>query len=795
MKGKVFESSMDVYQDQAQVLFDFYLNAAQKIIDQEDGFDKQCEELDKEIDQINESASHVSRDYMIGGVLLVIGLILLAVVNPIIGAIIVGAGGVYFFKTYRFKQSIQSSIDDVEQKKQEVITAKDKIFRDYKVSKIGVVYVPVAKKVAFGEKSVMVDLTESVAPTTVSLQVANNPSALVNTLKDLEKLSTEAPIIERAEQVEEVETSDYSSSIQDVKFYDYFGTMDRTLRTGAYYLSDVSTKNIKVPFILPGSKQMNYVDMFATTEVENEVTIPVFQENRFDNEMDEFKKISDFQAQFAQENADFEEVLKHLIANIGVAVQTVATMKVASNNKLIDSSNQLLFTILKNSYNHYSPLLEHDEIEKIRNTNFNYSDTVENYKPFQLKESSRVKYDVQTGNWVAEDGTVTTMPFGISQIQEEIVAPIVQNLLAETRIERMRVYNDIKNQKIDYLNQWHQDTEDFYGRNRTSSDDLLNIMRSNMTKFLAAQATVESVAEIKSSMKNQMLAGKKSDELEDKTDKQDENNLAAFEVQSQQFRKAQEDFDDYMDRLKDDIDERARNFEYIEYYDASLRDRLAKDLVSAGDNQDQLDNRRRPLASINPLYAQSSVLPPSPSIDDSVSEQLSLNVAQYASNTLSEISEQTDNGSIVETRPEESQRVSEESVAENGNEDDSVETDNVVFDANQFKSEQQSDDDVQSDDVNELSEDNDLEEESDEEILDETDENEKTYSVILMSAGEGKLQVVNAIKDLFGLGLAEAKDLVDSAPTPIAEHLSLEDAEELKESIMTIGAEVDLMEE
>ena len=75
--------------------------------------------------------------------------------------------------------------------------------------------------------------------------------------------------------------------------------------------------------------------------------------------------------------------------------------------------------------------------------------------------------------------------------------------------------------------------------------------RSNMTKFLAAQATVESVAEIKSSMKNQMLAGKKSEELENKSDKQDENNLAAFELQSQQFRKAQEDFDDYMDRLKD----------------------------------------------------------------------------------------------------------------------------------------------------------------------------------------------------------------------------------------------------
>ena len=452
-------------------------------------------------------------------------------------------------------------------------------------------------------------------------------------------------------------------------------------------------------------------------------------------------------------------------------MQTVATMKVASNNKLIESSNQLLFTILKNSYNHYSPLLEHDEIEKIRNTNFNYSDTVEGYKPFQLKESSRVKYDVQTGNWVAEDGTITTMPFGISQIQEEIVAPIVQNLLAETRIERMRIYNDIKNQKIDYLNQWHQDTEDFYGRNRTSSDDLLNIMRSNMTKFLAAQATVESVTEIKSSMKKQMLAGKKTEELEDKSDKQDENNLAAFEIQSQQFRKAQEDFDDYMDRLKDDIDERAKNFEYIEYYDASLRDRLAKDLVSAGDTQDQLDDRRRPLASINPLYAQASVLPPSPSVDDSVSEQLSLNVAQYAANTLSEINENShynDANSFI---------------SHNDNQDDIG-----IEDPDSSMIEKPSD--VVEEKVD-ITNEEPKETIPDEDILPD----EKKYSVILMSAGEAQLQVVKVIQDTFELELTEAKEIVDSAPAPIIEHLSKEEAENLKQIIEATGAEVDLMEE
>ena len=642
MKGKVFESSMDVYQDQASVLFDFYLNAAQKIIDQEDALDNQCRELENEIAGIEAQKEHVNRDYAISGALIVLGIILGVVVHSIL-ALLVLAGLGYAGKTYMFVKNVQKEIDEVEEKKQQLQTEKQNIFRDYKVSKIGVTYVPVAKTISLGDKSVVVDLTGSTPDTTINLQVANNPQALVNTLKDLEQLSTEAPIVEQDEQVENVETSEYSSSIQDVKFYDYFGKMDRTLRTGAYYLSDVTTKEIKVPFVEPGSDIMNYLSLYATTDVEDAPVTAVFDENRYNKEIEEFRQINDFHAQFAKENANFEEVLKHLINNIGIAVQTVATLKIASNNKLIDSSNQLLFTILKNSYNHYSPLLEHEEIEKIRNTNFNYSDTVDNYKPFQLKASSRVKYDAQTGNWVAEDGTVTTMPFGISQIQEEIVAPIVQNLLAETRIERMRVYNDIKNQKINYLNQWHQDTEDFYGRNRTSSDDLLNIMRSNMTKFLASQATIESIAEIKGTMRKQMEAGKAAEQIEDKKEDVDATTLAAFEGQSQQFRKAQDDFDEYMDRLKGDIDERARNFEFIEYYDASLRDSMAKDLVSANDNQDQLDARRRPLASINPLYAQVSILPPSPSVDDSVAERLSLNVARYAATTLQELNEPEEN--------------------------------------------------------------------------------------------------------------------------------------------------------
>ena len=107
MKGKVFESSMDVYQDQASVLFDFYLNAAQKIIDQEDALDNQCGELENEIAGIEAKKDHVNRDYAISGALIVLGIILGVVVHSIL-ALLVLAGLGYAGKTYMFVKNVQS---------------------------------------------------------------------------------------------------------------------------------------------------------------------------------------------------------------------------------------------------------------------------------------------------------------------------------------------------------------------------------------------------------------------------------------------------------------------------------------------------------------------------------------------------------------------------------------------------------------------------------------------------------------------------------------------------------------
>ena len=66
------------------------------------------------------------------------------------------------------------------------------------------------------------------------------------------------------------------------------------------------------------------------------------------------------------------------------------------------------------------------------------------------------------------------------------------------------------------------------------------------------------------------------------------------------------------------------------------------------------------------------------------------------------------------------------------------------------------------------------------------------FDVILKSAGAAKLQIVKLVKELCGLGLKEAKDLVDAAPKAIKEKVSKEDAEAIKAKLVEAGAEIEL---
>jgi len=76
---------------------------------------------------------------------------------------------------------------------------------------------------------------------------------------------------------------------------------------------------------------------------------------------------------------------------------------------------------------------------------------------------------------------------------------------------------------------------------------------------------------------------------------------------------------------------------------------------------------------------------------------------------------------------------------------------------------------------------------------DAAEEEEKTsFDVILKSPGAAKLAVVKAVKELTGLGLKDAKELVDSAPKAIKEGVAKDEAEGLKKSLEEAGAEVEI---
>ncbi|MBI4829698.1 MAG: 50S ribosomal protein L7/L12 [Nitrospinae bacterium] len=67
-----------------------------------------------------------------------------------------------------------------------------------------------------------------------------------------------------------------------------------------------------------------------------------------------------------------------------------------------------------------------------------------------------------------------------------------------------------------------------------------------------------------------------------------------------------------------------------------------------------------------------------------------------------------------------------------------------------------------------------------------------TVSVILAGAGDKKIQVIKVVRELTGLGLKEAKDLVDGAPKPLKENIERDEAEKLKKQLEEAGATVEI---
>ncbi|MDR2095338.1 MAG: hypothetical protein LBP76_07445, partial [Treponema sp.] len=466
MQGKIFAESVNLYQDQARILYNYYRKAAEKIVKEEMDLEKSIDAARAEIAMAQKNKIKgivISAAFPVVGILAALGI-------GVIGlALVLGSiwGVLILLKALKAVKENETKITGFQE-------AHRDIRRDYKVKKMGLVYVPVATRVPFEDRSFMVDHTGMVGDTDFSISVVKDPTELLTSLGELENGIKDAPVVESAAAAEEIDTADYSTSMQHVTMYDYMGNIDRQVRNIRYILSNSDTVSLSLPVIMPESQTAGFIKEYTASDSGNSPVLPVFNIEGFKEKIDTFYMLNDVKKNFEKNtNENQIQYFKKLIKRLAESVQILSRSKMNGAHKIIEYSNMIFSAVLKSAFNQYSPALEAEEIERIRLASFDYQDSVDDYTPFSLKSSSRVKYDLFSTAWIAEDQSRTSMPFGMHQIQEEVLAPVIQNLMAENRIERLKIYNNIKDQKIDYLNQWHRDTEDFYGRNRAEAADLI----------------------------------------------------------------------------------------------------------------------------------------------------------------------------------------------------------------------------------------------------------------------------------------------------------------------------------
>lgn len=647
MTGKVFKESSNIYEDEAKILFDYYKKAAEKIVEEEIDLEKKIEEA---VNNKNSSQERQRKHKIIsivtvsiagaalaGGIVTFLFDILIAA--GVLGCVFLGCGITSIVHLVK-KNKAKKDFDNFEDLVASYEEAKKNIRRNYKVSKLGVAYVPVATRVPFEGKSFVVDHTGTMPNIDFSLSVLHQPKELQKSLENLEENLNNIPIVEGNEDAEQIDTSSYSKSVQNITMHNYMGNIDREVRNISYLLTDSDTRSVSLPVVPPQSEEDAFLNEYATTETGDKPIVKVFDTEDFESKLSTFTNISDLKKELEKStDGGNSNYFKSLIKKLGDSVQIVSKIKTNSTSGLLDYTNKILAAVLKSGYNQYSAQLEAEELARIRDTNFNYQDCVENYKPFELKESSKVKYDIYNQNWVAEDNTRTIMPFGINQIEEEVLMPLINNLMQETRVERLKIYNNIKDQKLSYLNKWHQDVEAAFRDNRKSGQDLITQITNAYAEYSTAHNTYLSYKQTQDAMKQ-------TGRTDVETKPVDSSDAAIKEIEEkvEGCREVGEAFQLYMRTLQNDINASSDKFGFVEYFEGSLRDGESKKVADSiiPENLQNLEPRRQKIIPVNSYFATYAELPPVPSVEPKLMEDFSMDLQQIAAEQISKIDEESD---------------------------------------------------------------------------------------------------------------------------------------------------------
>ncbi|MGN1101382.1 MAG: hypothetical protein ACI4RG_04260, partial [Huintestinicola sp.] len=470
------------------------------------------------------------------------------------------------------------------------------------------------------------------------LTVLRQPDEFQDSVKNLTETLGSIPVVENNEQTESVNTAEYSTSIQNLTLNDYIGNIDRQVRNISFLLKDNDDVSVKIPVIMPDSASADYIRNYSTDDTDGHPVVKVFDAS-FEEKLEKFSSLNALKDQIKNsEESDSNEYMKHLMQKLAETVQLFTQTKMSGAGKLAEYTSSIFNTVLKAGYTQYSPNLEAEEIERIRAANFDYKTSVNDYSPFSLKASSIVKYELFSKSWVAEDGSRTSMSFGMHQIDEEIFMPVIAMLMEENRVERMKIYNGIEDQKRLYLERWSSEVGNYFRDNRKSADELITHMRETYADYMNAYNMYKSLANTNGAMKQ----SKRAEDGEVREINSQAEMIAGFEAQAAQCNQQQEEFSDFMDRIQESIQESTQEFSYIEYYEGSLRDKVPHETAVAFSNIRELDPRHKSLLGISPYVANCAELPPAPMTGPEMAEHISIDLMKQVEEDVGEINRSYD---------------------------------------------------------------------------------------------------------------------------------------------------------
>ena len=639
-EGKIFLDVANNAEAKAKVVFDYYKMAAEKIIAEEDSVDAKIAKANDCIKQFQETiaaeTAQMEANEKSKGIWKIVcfTIILACFIFPL----------VMFFMYKKAAEKNQNNIEnlngEIEKKKTEIakLTEERKnIRRSYKVHKLKVVNVPIAKRVPYKDKSMLLDLTNSFENTKLSFSFLRHPDEFSKSIDKIEQSVNAIPVIETTEETEAIDTSDYSLSMQEIKMNDFVGGMDRTLRDISYELGEKDTTNITIPIIPPKSDYATFINDVTTTEQKD--VVDVFDSSDVDAAANQLNILNNQKQELEKDRSSDEYVryLEKLMTQTADVVQNVLQQKNENSLSLVEYYNNAFARVLSSSFNHYSTKLEGEEIERLKEATFDFKDANE-YEYFHLRDSSRVKFDLFNNIFVTEDDTPEKNSFGIHQVNDEIIMPVIRNLLRENRVKRLDIYNDTLKEKRDYVQRWNEEVQDFYGRNRTELQRLTTESEKEMKQFRTDIGVMTQLVSALSKMDTNGGMVENGNSV-----KQEE--LVAYNEFINEMTRTQEALDAYMDRLKDDIEQTTERFNYIEFYDNSLVDSDAQHVAKSMefDNLQNMEDRRKDLIKISPYVATYANLPPKLSTEESLYESVAEDLPNYAREKIAESREFEEN--------------------------------------------------------------------------------------------------------------------------------------------------------